>query len=186
MENQKQIIREKFTKHGKFLTEEEIAFRSGIICNRLIQTQLFRDSICIALYCAFGNEVSIYDLMDECRFGKNIVLPVITGENMRFYPYTGKENLKKGAFGILEPVSLDLVPPANIDLFIVPGVAFDYACNRLGRGKGYYDRYLSDIDKSVIGLCFDFQLVESIPCEPQDKKMTMVITESAIVFPCDK
>jgi len=177
MASQKQILREKFTKHPIILSDESIAFRSKIICDRLTQTLLFSDAKCIALYCATGNEVSTYELMANLPPTKKIVLPVISGENMHFYPYTGKDNLKKGAFGIMEPVSGDLVPPEDIDLFIVPGVAFDYACNRLGRGKGYYDRYLSGTDKPTIGLCYDFQLIESIPTEPHDKKMTIVITE---------
>jgi 5-formyltetrahydrofolate cyclo-ligase len=120
-------------------------------------------------------------LLDEWRSKKRIVLPVISGEDLHFYPYTGKENLKKGVFGISEPVSGKLIPPDQIDLFVVPGFAFDATCNRLGRGKGYYDRYLSDINKPVIGLCFDFQLIENIPCEKHDQKMTFVITESIIV-----
>jgi len=176
----KQNFRKEFIKQNKFLPDEEKASRSEMICERLTQTLLFQDANCIALYCATGNEVSTYELMDKYSTGhegrkKKIVLPVVSGENMHFYPYTGKENLKKGAFGIMEPVSRELVPPEEIDLFIVPGVAFDLACNRLGRGKGYYDRYLSCIDKPVIGLCFDFQLIDSIPCEAHDKKMTMVV-----------
>lgn len=121
--------------------------------------------------------------MNEYRLKKNIILPVVSQQNMSFYPFTGKENLTKGAFGIMEPISRDIVPPESIDLFIVPGVAFDFDYNRLGRGKGYYDRFLSDIDKPVIGLCFDYQLIASIPHEAHDKKMTLIIAENTIVSP---
>ena len=154
-----------------------------MICNRLIQTVLFQEAIHIALYCALNNEVNTSELIENYYCKKKIVLPVITGENMHFYHYSGSENLKKGAFGILEPVSRDLVPPEDIDLFIIPGVAFDYHCNRIGRGKGYYDRYLADINKPTIGLCFDFQLINSIPHEPHDKKMTLILTETTTISP---
>ena len=181
MISQKQILRNECTKHKNHLTDEEIAFRSDLICDRLIQTLLFQKAKCIALYCATGNEVSTYKLIDNYHLKKNIVLPVIADENMFFYPYTGKENLKKGRFGIVEPISRTLIEPKDVDLFIVPGLAFDYAGNRLGRGKGYYDRFLSDTNKPIIGLCFDFQLIESIPHETHDVKMTFVLTENTTV-----
>ena len=174
---QKQIIREKIANQQKSLSDETIIKYSKLICNRLVLTDLFQQSTCIALYYAISNEVRTSELMDEWRLKKQIVLPAISGEDMHFYPYSGKENLKKGAFGIAVPVSGDIIPPENIDLFIVPGIAFDFACNRLGRGKGYYDRFLAGLDKPVIGLCFDFQLFENIPSEQHDIKMTMVITE---------
>ena len=177
MASQKQIIREKVANLQKSLSDETVISCSELICNRLVSTDLFQKATCIALYYALYNEVRTSGLMEEQRFEKQIVLPVISGDDMHFYPYTGKENLKKGALGIAQPVSGDIVPPENIDLFVVPGIAFDYACNRLGRGKGYYDRYLAGVDKPVIGLCLDCQLVESLPTEIHDKKMTMVITE---------
>jgi len=193
MVSQKQKIRDNYLK-DRCLSDKMANLLSGMICDRLTQTLLFREAKCIALYCAKGNEVRTYELMDKYVIDhesgmflqlnkKFIVLPVISGNNMHFYPYTGNKNLHEGAFGIMEPVSRDLVPPEDIDLFIVPGVAFDLACNRLGRGKGYYDRYLSGIDKPAIGLCYDFQLIDSIPCEPHDKKMTFIITETATVLP---
>ena len=177
MVSQKQIIREKVANLQKSLSAETVISCSELICNRLVSTDLFQKATCVALYYAIGNEVQTLGLIDEWRFEKQIVLPVISGDDMHFYPYTGKENLKKGALGIAGPVSGDIIPPENIDLFVVPGIAFDHTCNRLGRGKGYYDRYLASINKPIIGLCFDCQLVESIPYEKHDKKMTMVITE---------
>ena len=177
----KQIIREKVAKLKKSLSGETVTRCSRLICNRLVSTDLFQKSSCVALYYATGNEVRTSALIDEWRTEKQIVLPVISGEDMHFYPYTGKENLKNSEYGIPEPVGGEIVPPENIDLFVVPGIAFDYACNRLGRGKGYYDRYLSGLDKPLIGLCFGFQLVGSLPAEIHDKKVTMVITENLIV-----
>ena len=202
----KQILRDEMVKRRQSLTRDDVAGRSGMICKRLVQTDLFQAAHCVALYCATGFEVQTSGLMEAWCAEKQIVLPVVSGENMHFYPFKGLANLQKGAFGILEPVSfepvppvfvppdpvsfepvppspvfLEPVPPEAIDLFVVPGIAFDNAGNRLGRGKGYYDRYLSAINKPAIGLCFDFQLIEHVPNEIHDRKMTFVITENVTV-----
>ena len=181
MKNQKQILREQIAGFKKSLSDDIVAGRSRLICNRLVQTGLFQQAKCIALYYEIGKEVKTSGLIEAWRSEKQIVLPVVSGENIHFCPYTGKENMHKGMLGVVEPVSREVIPPENIDIFIVPGIAFDYSCNRLGRGKGYYDRYLSGIDKPIIGLCFDFQLVKNIPCEVHDIKMTMIISENTIV-----
>ena len=181
MLNPKRFIREKIAKHKKSLSRETVDSLSQKIGNRLIQIELFQQAKCIALYCAIENEVQTSELINEWHTEKKIALPVVSGENLHFYAFSEKENPAKDSFGIPEPVTDELIPPDRIDLFIVPGIAFDYDCNRMGRGKGYYDRYLSGIDKPVIGLCFDFQLFEHIPCEAHDKKMTVVITENITV-----
>ena len=160
---QKQIIRETVATLKKSFSYETIAEKSRLICNRLVQTDLFQKATCIAIYCSTKKEVQTLQLIEEWRYRKHFVLPVISGEYMHFF--------SEGT----------ITPPEEIDLFVVPGIAFDYACIRLGRGKGYYDRYLSNTNKPTIGLSFDFQLFESMPYEQHDKKMTLVITETVIV-----
>ena len=82
----------------------------------------------------------------------------------------------------MEPVDDGtIISNDDIDLIVVPGVAFDRERNRLGRGKGYYDRLLSQLKASAIGICFDFQLKGQIPTEPFDRKMDLVITEKEII-----
>ena len=181
MINQKQNIRDTIAILKKSLSEEDVAKRSQTICDRLAQTGLFQKAKCIALYYSIGHEVQTSGLMEEWAAEKQIVLPAISAEHIHFHPYTGEKNLKKSLLGILEPASTVLIPPENIDLFVIPGIAFDFDGNRLGRGKGYYDRYLSGINKPIIGLCFDFQLFENIPWNVHDVKMTQVITENTIV-----
>ncbi|MDR2914792.1 MAG: 5-formyltetrahydrofolate cyclo-ligase [Tannerella sp.] len=181
MTDNKQFIRKRIAEYKKHLSKETIADLSRKICNRLVQTDVFQKAKCIALYCAMEDEVQTSGLIEEWYMTKKIVLPVVSGENIFFFAYTGKNNLVKSAFGINEPVATELISPENIDLFIIPGIAFDYKCNRMGRGKGYYDRYLAGINKPAIGICFDFQLLEHIPAESHDKKMTLVITEKTTV-----
>ena len=173
----KKNIRANISALKKNYSTQILSELSQKICDRLAQTSLFQNAHCIAMYYGLKDEVQTTFFIEDWSDKKKIVLPVIHDNDIHFYTYTGKENLSKGAFEIQEPASAVLVPPEEIDLFIVPGVAFDRYCNRLGRGKGYYDRYLTGLIKPVIGLCFDFQLLDTIPAENHDVKMTMVITE---------
>ena len=103
---------------------------------------------------------------------------MIVGDDLRLLPYNGTDSLKPGIFGIMEPIEQETtVDESEIDLIIVPGVAFDRQLNRMGRGKGYYDRLLSTLQAPKIGICFDFQLQDTVPTESFDKKMDMIITE---------
>lgn len=179
---QKQLIRKKIAALKATLTEETKAAYSQKICDRLVRTEAFQKADCIALYYAMRDEVQTAGLIEEWCQKKKIVLPVVVGDTLRFYTYTGKEQLKKSRLGVPEPeithLTAEWVPPEQIDLFIVPGIAFDRALNRMGRGKGYYDRFLANVQKPLIGLCFEFQRLPQIPTEPHDRKMTTVITES--------
>jgi 5-formyltetrahydrofolate cyclo-ligase len=95
---------------------------------------------------------------------------------MDFYPYNPNE-LEVGAFGITEPQAAVAIDPAEIDTIVVPGVAFTLSGVRCGRGKGYYDKYLSrnGFRATKIGICYKEQLAEEIPSEPHDILMDCVI-----------
>ena len=155
---------------------------SAKIMERLEETDLFRQASCIALYHAISGEVQTAGLIEKWYREKKLLLPLIKGNDLQLLLYSGKESLKAGAFGILEPTEDCMAVPENeIDLIIVPGVAFDRQLNRMGRGKGYYDRLLSTLQAPKIGICFDFQLQDTVPTESFDKKMDMIITEKEIV-----
>ncbi|MBQ4162847.1 MAG: 5-formyltetrahydrofolate cyclo-ligase [Parabacteroides sp.] len=145
---------------------------------RLEETELFRQASCIALYHALPGEVQTADFIEKWHKQKRLLLPIVKGNDLQLLLYTGKESVKTGAFGIWEPTEeCEVVPEEEIDLVIVPGVAFDRQHNRLGRGKGFYDRLLSTLSAPKIGICYDFQLKELIPIEPFDKKMDLILTE---------
>ncbi len=149
---------------------------------RLEETELFRQASCIALYYSIPGEVQTAAFLEKWFEKKQILLPLIVSDDLRLLPYKGKDNLRLGVFGIPEPIDIETtVTESDVNLIIVPGVAFDRQLNRMGRGKGYYDRLLSTIQAPKIGICFDFQMQESIPVEPFDKKMDMVITEKEII-----
>lgn len=109
--------------------------------------------------------------------GKNVFCPKVDGERMNFHPYRPGE-FSRGAFGIREPLSDLSAPPP--DVVFVPLVAFDERMNRLGHGKGYYDRFLADTDVPKLGLAFSFQMLPKVASDDNDVPLDAVITESAI------
>jgi 5-formyltetrahydrofolate cyclo-ligase len=181
MIHEKELVRKEINRLKRSLPDGMAADLSQKICGRLIQTDTFQKANCIALYHSVKGEVETVSLIEEWYQKKKIVLPVVSGKDLRFYLYAGKERMTTGVFGIQEPVPSEVITTEKIDIFIVPGIAFDHNCNRIGRGKGYYDRFLSGTEKPVIGLCFGFQFIEYIPTEVHDKKMTLIFTEDITV-----
>ncbi|MDE6354694.1 MAG: 5-formyltetrahydrofolate cyclo-ligase [Prevotella sp.] len=109
--------------------------------------------------------------------GKTILLPRVTSAtDMELRLYTGPDDLSRGAFGIMEPCGALFTDYSRIDLAVIPGMAFDRHGHRLGRGRGYYDRFLPLIPHAYkIGICFPFQLVDAVPTEPTDVIMDEVM-----------
>lgn len=134
----------------------------------------------ILLYWSLPDELPTHTVVEKWATDKQILLPSVKGENLVIKKYSGLHALKKGAFGIEEPLEIfDWHSP--IELVIVPGVAFDKNKNRLGRGKGYYDRFLKSIDALKIGVGFDCQLIEKIPVGKFDVPMNKVVVPSLII-----
>lgn len=151
----------------------------------LIATSVFKQSRCIALYAAMQHEVDTSELFETAQQqGKQVLFPAVCGNRLQFRQVTTLEQLTSGAFGILEPCLLE---PEHLleaaDLIVVPGVAFDLRGHRIGFGKGYYDRCLSELAvlPPLVGLCHDFQLLEQIPAEGHDIRMQYVITDQRII-----
>jgi len=91
------------------------------------------------------------------------------------------QDLVVGKFGVKEPpLNADEVAGSSIDITLVPGLAFDENCNRLGRGRGFYDRWLPQVSGIKIGICFDHQLIGAVPNEPHDHQLDMVVMPSGL------
>ena len=143
----------------------------------LILEKLFPYKV-IMLYSALPDEVPTQILMDELvAQGKMVLLPrVISDTDMELRRYTGRHDLQLGAYGILEPTGELFTVYDTIDVAIVPGMAFDAEGYRLGRGKGYYDRFLARVPYLYkIGLCFSWQMVDKVPHDKHDIVMDEVI-----------
>ena len=158
--------------------------KSNLILGKLRRRAEFRKSMASMFYVATPDEVDTKPLLLEAlREGRDVVVPFIdrkTDSLVSVQIYNSGEDLRPGSYGILEP-RRDLVCPFDLnrlDLVLVPGVAFDRRGHRLGRGKGYYDRFLKTLPPHVkcFGLAFDFQMVQSIPTDHFDISMDRVIT----------
>lgn len=136
----------------------------------------FRAASTVVLYYSLEDEVDTHAFVQAWSEKKRILLPVVKGEELELREYTGPQDLAVGAYHIEEPVGNAFMAYGEIDLIVVPGVAFDLQGHRLGRGKGYYDRLLPRLPHArKIGLCFPFQVVEEVPVEPFDIPMDEVV-----------
>ncbi|MBQ0123973.1 MAG: 5-formyltetrahydrofolate cyclo-ligase [Bacteroidales bacterium] len=133
----------------------------------------------VLTFWSMPDEVPTEEFILKWSGSKRIVLPLVVGENLVLKEFSGKECLVSGYKGILEPsVDALTVAPDEIDFAIVPGVAFDVNCNRMGRGKGFYDRTLPLLKCFTAGVGYDCQLFERIPVDPWDVPLNAVITPS--------
>ncbi|MDR1455802.1 MAG: 5-formyltetrahydrofolate cyclo-ligase [Tannerella sp.] len=180
-EEHKRQWRREMTALKKNCTDEAQRRYSREIWRRVEQLPLFRKSHCIACYHALPDEVQTATFLEKWRHSRQILLPAVRDGEMILLPYRGEESLRKGAYHIMEPAGPDEKAFTEPELIIVPGIAFDRRLNRLGRGKGYYDRFLSRHPAAAIGVCFQFRLFDRIPVAGHDRKMTWIVTEEEII-----
>lgn len=175
----KNDIRKEIRDRKKQYTAVQLRDFSARVLGILKQRKVVKDAKTVCLYYSLPDEVYTHDLVDEfVNAGKVVLLPcVISEDEMELRRYTGRQDLEESAYHILEPSGDLFRQYDDIDVVIVPGMGFDREGNRLGRGKGYYDRFLSLIpDAYKIGICFDFQLRDKIPVETTDIPMDEVIS----------
>lgn len=134
----------------------------------------------IMAYYSLPDEVNTHSLIDDLvSEGKMVLLPKVMGaDTIELRRYIGRDDLQEGVYHILEPVGKPFTDYAAIDLILVPGLAFDAAGHRLGRGRGYYDRFLHSrvgFYCVKIGVCFDFQKVDEVPVDAFDIPVDMVV-----------
>lgn len=130
----------------------------------------------VLLYHALKDEINLNGLIFKWAKNKRIFLPRVSGEDLEIVPVKGEQDLKAGAFGILEPQGEAISDLGLIDLIVVPGMAFDLGLRRLGRGKGFYDRLLKIMPEAFrIGVCHSWQIVPGVPHEPHDILMNEVL-----------
>lgn len=161
------------TQHKSSITHQS---ESAEILAALEAHPAFRAANTVLLYYSLPDEVDTHEFVRKWSRKKQILLPVVVGEVLELRIYTGLEDLATGSYGIEEPTGKLFTNYASIDFIAIPGVAFDGKGNRLGRGKGYYDRLLPHIPSAYkIGICFPFQIVEEVPAEPFDICMDEII-----------
>lgn len=176
MTKSKSDIRRAAKSAVKALTAQQKADKSTLILSSIASSESIKSAKTVALYASLSDEVQSFELIELLSQTKRVVLPRVAGDDMDFYPYT-PSSLKVGAFGIEEPQGSEPISPDEIDVIVVPGVAFTTDGKRCGRGKGYYDKYLSrsGFRAIKIGVCYAEQLAEDIPNEPHDIVMDYMI-----------
>ncbi len=175
----RQLMRQAKQRHA-----DQLPSLSADVCRRL--SSLLADAKVVMAYWPLPDEVDIRPLLDMlATSGKTVLLPKVTGdETMELHRYTSRDEMAEGAFHIMEPTGPLFAAEEQIDVALIPGVAFDAACHRLGRGKGYYDRFLSrhltastsHPSPRLIGVCFPFQRVADVPSETHDVVMDEVVS----------
>lgn len=133
----------------------------------------------ILMYHSLPDELSTLEFIDKWSGTKRFFLPRVNGVNLDILPYD-RSRLSLGAFQIEEPQGDDVADISEIEMVVVPAVAYDRNGNRVGRGKGYYDRLLATTKATKVGVAYDFQLVDEIDAEPHDVKVDIIITNRGL------
>ncbi len=160
----------------KEYSEEKKLAASALIFEQLEQLPEFIEAQTVLLYWSLKDEVQTHDFVLRWYHKKNILLPIVEGDVLQLRKFTGMDCMVEGkVFGIMEPHNGPEADASEIDLGIIPGVAFDISGNRLGRGKAYYDKLLSKHSFPTVGVGFSFQLFDSVPADSRDIPMDKLL-----------
>lgn len=178
IQREKKNLRELLKQKRRILSKEQVVEDSARVLMQLEQLPCFVAAKTVMIYYPTHNEVDLRPLIKKYKHSKTFLFPVVRRRSMDACPYQGNAHMHRGEFNIPEPTTEPY--KGAIDLIILPGVAFDKQGNRLGQGGGYYDRFLSSGHKRsiLLGVAYDFQLVEKVPTNRNDKKMDYVICPS--------
>lgn len=175
------IRKEVHSLKKKFLTDEYKKTQSEAVFAKIERMSDFTKAETVLMYWSLDDELPTHDFIRKWSQSKIILLPVVRDHHMSIRPFKSSETLEKGQLGVMQPGMSSQDYLAMADLVILPGIAFDHSRRRLGRGKGYYDRYLKKNKRPKWGIGFDFQLYENIPSASFDVRMDKVITAAEIV-----
>lgn len=185
----KKMLRSEMLSKRNSLSQQSLMVKSSAITKLLFSTDYYKDSKYIMSYIDFRNEVRTEEIIKKTlKEGKNVIIPISIVETRQLILsqlMDYDKELEAGTYGILEPKKKFIreVNPDLIDLILMPGVAFDRRGFRIGYGGGYYDRFLTRIDKSVpkAALAFDLQMVPYVKEGRYDIPVDYIITESEII-----
>lgn len=188
--NEKKRIRRDVLKRRLELSDEERLEASLLITEKIIAHRLFIDSDIVLAFVGYGTEIDTAGIIEEAlKRGKRVYVPKVVGQDMLFYRIESMDDLEEGYKGIFEPSGESemydyfLFDKAykgenNKTFMLMPGVAFDRENNRIGYGKGFYDRFLQDkeaLKPRTVAIGYKCQMLERIPCEVHDFKPGEII-----------
>ncbi len=183
----KDVIRSNIKKKILAYSQDEINGYSRDICNNLQSINEFIEANVVMAFISIPGEVNTSYIIDECfKLGKSVVVPKVNWENNTMFAVQiacKDQQLKPNKYGIFEPENSDEYSVEDIDLIVVPGLGFDENLNRLGRGGGFYDKYLSQNGCRAFkcGVAFEIQMLTNMLVCVHDQKVDLLITEKRII-----
>ena len=172
----KETLRRRIRQLKKSQPAVELVCQSAVGLALLQQHPRWQAARTVCLYWALPDEVQTRALCFAAMKEKTVLLPVVQGEDLVLRRFEGEEQLcNDNPLHIFEPCGADWTDLQAVDLVVVPGVAFDRSGRRLGRGRGFYDRFLPKLRAFRMGLCFSFQYLDDLPAGPEDIPMDEVI-----------
>ena len=187
MAEDKDKLRKKIKKNIASCSPMLLDYNSLDVADRMFFLKEFKKSKVVMVFISILGEVNTSYIIKNCfEQGKTVVVPKVKQKKgvMDAVKLEGKKHpLEPSSYGILEPVEAKKFPVEKIDLIIVPGLAFDEKLNRLGRGGGYYDKFLAQkgCTAKKCGVAYEMQIVDKLPVKEHDQKMDIIITEDRVI-----
>lgn len=191
----KQALRRQIRERKRAMTEEDILRRSEALGRLFRQLDLYQNARTIYGYLPYNQEVRTVPMLEQAlRDGKQVAVPKVYGDTMRFLYLTDLNAVSKGYAGIPEPIADEPVAHDETALVLMPGLAFDPQGHRMGYGGGFYDRFLGARARAretaggnarrcpVVGFCFAFQIVETLPRAAWDQPVDGLCTEGELFW----
>jgi 5-formyltetrahydrofolate cyclo-ligase len=183
MIQQKKLQRQQLRKLRCELSPAIRQEQSCRIVEWIEQHPLFQSAQVVVCYASLPEEVDLFPLLRRWRHQKTILLPVVNGDMLNLVPYEDDSMLRTAKFGVLEPVGEPFADLSAINLVLVPGLGFDVRGGRMGFGRGFYDRLLSNpqlLTASKWGVAFAEQIVSEIIMEPHDVFLDAVVSPDGV------
>ncbi len=173
----KKALRREIREKKRAMTEEEIIFRSEKLGQLFAQSEAYRKAKTVYGYLPYNQEVRTVPMLEQAlREGKRVAVPKIYGDTMKFLYLDDLSRVEKNDMGIPEPIADTPVADDKTALVLMPGLAFTKRGDRMGYGGGFYDRFLAEEpDHPTLALCYDFQMVDSLPTEEFDIPVDAVL-----------
>ena len=173
----KKALRREIREKKRAMTEEEIVFRSEKLGQLFARSEAYRNAKTVYGYLPYNQEVRTVPMLAQAlRDGKRVAVPKIYGDTMKFLYLDDLSKVEKNDMGIPEPIADTPVADDKTALVLMPGLAFTKQGDRMGYGGGFYDRFLAEEpDHPTLALCYDFQMVDSLPTEEFDIPVDTVL-----------
>lgn len=186
--SEKRVLREDLKQRLESLTDAEVRTRSEKVCENLFGCEAFRHAGTLMLYMPLPGEVDLNHVILRCfQENRTVCVPKVDWEHKKMWPVQIRTFDDRGfindRYGLRTPEDGVPIPFEMLDLIVIPAIAFDTDGYRLGRGAGYYDRFLgqSGISGRSIGLCFDEQIIDRVPRDAHDVPMNLVVTDRRVI-----